>query len=79
MGWTTGVRLPAGEKDFSLFHSVQTGSRDHPASYPMGIRGSFPGVRRPGSETDHPLPPSAEVNNGGAIPPLPDTFSWRSV
>jgi hypothetical protein len=29
-------------KDFSLLHSVQTGSGAHPASYPMGNEGSFP-------------------------------------
>jgi hypothetical protein len=28
--------------DFSLHHHVQNGSGAHPASYPMGIRGSFP-------------------------------------
>jgi hypothetical protein len=31
-----------GQK-FSLLHSVQTGSEAHPASYPMGTGGSFPG------------------------------------
>jgi hypothetical protein len=34
-GWTTRVRLPAGQ-DFSLPHSVQTGSGAHPDSYSMG-------------------------------------------
>jgi hypothetical protein len=47
-GWTTGVRLPTGTRDFSLLYSVQTGSEAHPASYPMGIGGSFPG----GKETE---------------------------
>jgi hypothetical protein len=28
--------------NFSLHHRVQTGSGAHPASYPMGARGSFP-------------------------------------
>jgi hypothetical protein len=32
----------------------------HPASCTMGT-GSFPGVKRPGRDTDHPAPPSAEV------------------
>jgi hypothetical protein len=35
-GQTTGFRFPARARDFSLFHSVQTGSVAHPASYPMG-------------------------------------------
>jgi hypothetical protein len=37
------VRFPAGAGNFSLHHSVQNGSKAHPASYPMGTRGSFPG------------------------------------
>jgi hypothetical protein len=36
-----GIRVPVGS-DFSLLHVVQTGSGAHPASYPMGSRGSFP-------------------------------------
>jgi hypothetical protein len=39
--WVAQVRLLAVQ-DCSLFHSVQTDSRDHPASYLMGTRGSFP-------------------------------------
>jgi hypothetical protein len=41
-GYTAGVRLPVGERDVSLLHSVQTGSGVHPASYPMGIGGALP-------------------------------------
>jgi hypothetical protein len=37
------VRFPAEAGNFSLHHRVQTGSGAHPASYPMGTRGSFPG------------------------------------
>jgi hypothetical protein len=29
-----------------------------------------------GRETDHSLPSSSEVKNGGAIPPLPHMSSW---
>jgi hypothetical protein len=39
------VRFPAGAGNFSLHHRVQNGSDAHPASYPMGNRGSFPGGR----------------------------------
>jgi hypothetical protein len=35
--------------------------KTHPASYPMGTRGSFPGVKQPGREADHSPPSSAEV------------------
>jgi hypothetical protein len=34
--------------NFSLHHRDQNGSGAHPASYPMGTRGSFPG----GKETE---------------------------
>jgi hypothetical protein len=44
----------------SLHHRVQNGSGTHPASYPMGIRGSL-GVKQPGREADHSPPSSAEV------------------
>jgi hypothetical protein len=35
------VRFPAGAEKFSLHHRVQNGSEAHPASYPIGTRGSF--------------------------------------
>jgi hypothetical protein len=53
--------VPAGAGNFSLHHSVQTASGAHPASYPMGTRCSFPGVKWPGREADHSPPSSAEV------------------
>jgi hypothetical protein len=37
----------------------------------MGTRGSFLGVKWPGSKDDHSPLPTAEVKNGGAIPPFP--------
>jgi hypothetical protein len=39
------VRFRAGAGNFSLRHIVQTGSGTHPASYPMGTSGSFPGSK----------------------------------
>jgi hypothetical protein len=78
-GWTAGAGFPTG-RDFSLLHNVQTGSGAYPASYPVGTGGDFPGVRRPGRETDHSPRSSAEVNkNDGAIPPLPRMSSWHSA
>jgi hypothetical protein len=35
-----------------------------------------PEVKRPGREADHSPPSNAEVENGGAIRPLPYTSSW---
>jgi hypothetical protein len=40
-----------------LYHSVQTRSEAHPAFYPMGTGGSFPGNNAQGREADH-SPPS---------------------
>jgi hypothetical protein len=41
-GWTARARSPTEAEDFSSNLCVQTGSRAHPASYVMGIGGSFP-------------------------------------
>jgi hypothetical protein len=44
-GWMMGVQVLVGAESFSRHHHVQTSSGAHPASYPMGKRVSFPGVR----------------------------------
>jgi hypothetical protein len=36
----------------------------------------FPGVKRQGCEADCSTSSSAEVKNGGTIPPVPDTSLW---
>jgi hypothetical protein len=60
----TGVRSPAGAKDFSSNFCVQTGSGDHPASCTMGTEGPFPGGKaRRGRDANHSPPSSAEVKN----------------
>jgi hypothetical protein len=41
--WGSKVRFPARAGNYSLHHRVQNGSGAHPASYPMGTKGSFPG------------------------------------
>jgi hypothetical protein len=53
------VRSSTGAEDFSSSPCVQTGSEAHPASYPMGTGGPFPGGKaRPGRDADH-SPPSS--------------------
>jgi hypothetical protein len=54
-----GDRIPVGARFFVL---VQTGPGAHPVSCTMST-GSFPGVKRPGRDADHPPPPSAEGEN----------------
>jgi hypothetical protein len=49
----------------------------NPASYTMDTGSISLGVKRQGRETDRSTPSSAEVKNGGAIPLLPHTSSWR--
>jgi hypothetical protein len=43
------VQFLTGAGNFSLHHHVQDGSGAHPASYPMGTRGSFPGGKAAGT------------------------------
>jgi hypothetical protein len=64
--------IPGTDKSFSLFYSVLIGRGTHPAYYPMGTEGSFPGSKV--TET-HSRPSTSEVKNGGAIPPLSHTSS----
>jgi hypothetical protein len=60
----------------SLIHSLQSGSGAHPQWIQRAIS---PEVKRPTREADHSSPSSAEVKNGGAIPPLSLMSSWRGV
>jgi hypothetical protein len=55
------VRFPVGAGNFSLHHRIQNDAGAYPTSYPMGTRGSFPGVKRPGREAYHSPPSNAEV------------------
>jgi hypothetical protein len=67
------VPFPAGPRDFSLLHCVKIGFGAYPASYTMGTGVSVTGgVKRPGRESNQ-SPSSAEVKNGGAMPPFPYT------
>jgi hypothetical protein len=45
-------------------------------TYTMGVVGFSPEVKRPECESDHSQPFSAEIKNGGTIPPLLHTTSW---
>jgi hypothetical protein len=66
--WTAGVRLHVW--DFSLIHSISTGSG---STQPL-IQW-VPRVKQPVREADHTPPSTAEIKNGGAIPPRPQTSS----
>jgi hypothetical protein len=74
------VRFLAGAGNFFLHRHVQNGSGVHPASYPMGTGGlllwrcSGRGVKL---TTHLNLLPTSRMR--GAIPPLRNTSSLRSV
>jgi hypothetical protein len=63
--------IPSRTTKCSLLHSVQTDFRAQPA-YLMAVS---PGVKQQEREADHSTQSSAEVKNGGAIPPLPHISS----
>jgi hypothetical protein len=46
--WGSRVQLLAGAGNFSLHYHVQNSSEAHPASYPVGTRGFFPGAKLAG-------------------------------
>jgi hypothetical protein len=76
-GWRPEFRFLVRKRYFSVLHSVQSSSQGDPAFYLMG-RGPLPrGVKRLGREADHSLASSAEVRNGGAVPPTLHVFmAW---
>jgi hypothetical protein len=65
------VRFLVGAGNFSFHHHIQNISGAHPASYWMGTRGSFPGVKWLGCEADHSPPCSAEVKNAWSYTSTP--------
>ena len=57
------IKILAEAGNFCLLQKVKTSCGAHPASYSMGIRGCFTGVKQLGYEADHSPPSSAEVKN----------------
>jgi hypothetical protein len=51
-----------GKEIFSFLKTVQTSSGTHPISYLMGTMASFPELKKPGCEGEHPPPSSAKIN-----------------
>jgi hypothetical protein len=76
----SGIRASAGDGNFSTYHRVQIGSGAHPATYPMGTRGSFLGGKTAGALSR----PLISIQCRGqrmseAIPTPPNTPSWRGA
>jgi hypothetical protein len=72
VSWRSGARFPIGSSDFSLPHRVQTFPG---ASYLMGY--PYPGIKRPGRESDHSAPYSGKVKRDGVITSFP--YAHHSV
>jgi hypothetical protein len=68
-----------GGQELSLFSTVQTYSGAHPASCPVGTRGSFPGVKWPGIEAYHASPTSAKGKKTWIYTFNPHISSWCSA
>jgi hypothetical protein len=51
--------IPAEYSDFIPDHRIQTGRRNHLASYPIGSEGSSQGAKQSGREGDQSPPSSA--------------------
>jgi hypothetical protein len=66
-------------QDFLLYvvQTVSEAPTQPPIEWIPGVISA--GVKRPGHEADRSPPSSAEVRNGGAIPPLPHRASCLSV
>jgi hypothetical protein len=75
MGWTAGVRVPEGTRDFLLFIASRPalGPTQRPIQRVSGVPPL--GVKWPEREADHSLPSSEDVKNGGAVPPFHHTSS----
>jgi hypothetical protein len=57
----SSFRFPVGAGNFSCHHRSQNGSWTYPASYLLGKRAHFLGVKRLVSEDNHSSPSSAEA------------------
>jgi len=78
-GWS-GARDPARDGHFSLQHRVQTDSGAHPASYPMGNTGAFPGGKAAVVLSWQLTFIKCQGQRMcGDIPPHPNTPSWRGA
>jgi hypothetical protein len=77
-GWTARVRFP-GVQHFLFSTASRPALGPIQPSVQWLPRDLSPEVKRLVREADHAPPSSAEVKNGGAIPPLPHTSSWHSA
>jgi hypothetical protein len=65
-----------GKRYFSLLRKFDITFKAHPTSYPMGMGGYFPGVKRLRPEANYSLPTTAEVKSVWSYASIPYTSSW---
>jgi hypothetical protein len=77
----SGVRVPAGAGNFSLHRRCVSipalGPNQPPIQWVPGALSL--GVKQPGCEAENSPPSNAEVKMRGAMPPFPNTPSWRDA
>jgi hypothetical protein len=78
-GWKVWVRFSFVVKDFSLIHSVYSGSGVHPDFCSMIAELFSTEVKLPGRKANHSPSVSDKVKNGGAIFALPNTSWWSGA
>jgi hypothetical protein len=68
-------RCSIPDRGCSLIGSIKTDTEAQPASYQLGTRGPFPGVKRPWRESNRSPSPSAEVRDAQSY--LHSSISFR--
>jgi hypothetical protein len=78
-GWTVGFRFPTGKDTFFYYATSRPalGPTKSPIKWVPGDLSL--GEKQLGGEIDHSLQFTSEVENGGAVHPLPHTPSLRGV
>jgi hypothetical protein len=75
-GWKSGVRFTRTRGFSQLTASKPAlGPTQTPIQWAQGALS--PGVKLPGHEAHHSPSTSADIKNGGALPALTYTYSWR--
>jgi hypothetical protein len=73
--WLDLRLIPGMDRDFSLFHHVQTGSGAHASSFLMSTGDVLGGIKRPKLEADNSSTSSVNIKIHTAIYSCPQTFS----